>query len=72
MRHLMSPLDFTTDELEKLFDLANEIEKQPEKYAHICEGKILATCFYAMSYRHSVTRPLLPSPAPFKWLRKAK
>ena len=51
MRHLMSPLDFTTDELEKLFDLANEIEKQPEKYAHICEGKILATCFYEPSTR---------------------
>ncbi len=47
----MSPLDFTTDELEKLFDLANEIEKQPEKYAHICEGKILATCFYEPSTR---------------------
>ena len=51
MRHLMSPLDFTTDELEKLFDLANEIEKQPEKYAHVCEGKILATCFYEPSTR---------------------
>jgi len=51
MRHLMSPLDFTTDELEKLFDLANEIERQPEKYAHICEGKILATCFYEPSTR---------------------
>ncbi len=47
----MSPLDFTTDELEKLFDLANEIERQPEKYAHICEGKILATCFYEPSTR---------------------
>ena len=47
----MSPLDFTTDELEKLFDLANEIEKQPKKYAHICEGKILATCFYEPSTR---------------------
>ena len=42
MRHLMSPLDFTTEELDKLFDLANDIEKNKEKYAHICEGKILA------------------------------
>ncbi len=51
MRHLMSPLDFTTKELDELFDLANDIEKNPEKYAHACEGKILATCFYEPSTR---------------------
>lgn len=51
MRHLMSPLDFTTEELDKLFDLANDIERQPGKYAHICDGKILATCFYEPSTR---------------------
>lgn len=51
MRHLMSPLDFTTEELDKLFDLANDIERQPQKYAHICDGKILATCFYEPSTR---------------------
>lgn len=51
MRHLMSPLDFTTDELEKLFDLANDIEKNPAKYAHACDGKKLATCFYEPSTR---------------------
>ena len=51
MRHLMSPLDFTTEELDKLFDLANDIEKNKEKYAHACEGKILATCFYEPSTR---------------------
>ena len=47
----MSPLDFTVDELDKLFDLANDIEKNPEKYSHACEGKILATCFYEPSTR---------------------
>ena len=51
MRHLMSPLDFTTEELDQLFDLANSIEKNPEKYAHACAGKILATCFYEPSTR---------------------
>lgn len=51
MRHLMSPLDFTTRELETLFDLANDIERDPAKYAHACEGKILATCFYEPSTR---------------------
>lgn len=51
MRHLMSPLDFSTEELEKLFSLANDIEKNPQKYAHACDGKILATCFYEPSTR---------------------
>ena len=51
MRHLMSPLDFSTEELDKLFDLANDIEQNPSKYAHICDGKKLATCFYEPSTR---------------------
>ena len=51
MRHLMSPLDFSVDELDKLLDLANDIEKYPQKYAHSCEGKKLATCFYEPSTR---------------------
>ncbi len=51
MRHLMSPLDFTVEELDKLFDLANDIENNKEKYAHACDGKILATCFYEPSTR---------------------
>ena len=51
MKHLMSPLDFTTEELDRLFDLANDIEHNPQKYAHACEGKILATCFYEPSTR---------------------
>ena len=51
MRHLMSPLDFSVDELDRLLDLANDIEKYPNKYAHACEGKKLATCFYEPSTR---------------------
>lgn len=51
MRHLMSPLDFTVEELDKLFNLANDIEKNPKKYAHACDGKKLATCFYEPSTR---------------------
>ncbi|MCI8528691.1 MAG: aspartate carbamoyltransferase [Lachnospiraceae bacterium] len=51
MRHLMSPLDFTTQELDRLFDLANDIERNPQNYAHACEGNILATCFYEPSTR---------------------
>ncbi len=51
MRHLMNPLDFSVEELDKLFDLANNIEANPAKYAHACEGKKLATCFYEPSTR---------------------
>ena len=51
MRNLMSPLDFSVEELDKLLDLANDIEAHPEKYAHKCDGKKLATCFYEPSTR---------------------
>ena len=51
MRHLMTPMDFSVEELDRLLDLANDIEKNPEKYAHACAGKKLATCFYEPSTR---------------------
>lgn len=51
MRHLMSPLDFSVEELDKLLDLANDIERNPAKYAHACEGKKLATLFFEPSTR---------------------
>lgn len=51
MRHLMSPLDFSVEELDSLLNLAQDIEKNREKYAHICQGKKLATCFYEPSTR---------------------
>ncbi|MBR3518446.1 MAG: aspartate carbamoyltransferase [Lachnospiraceae bacterium] len=51
MRHLMNPMDFSVEELNRLFDLARDIEQHPEAYAHKCEGKKLATCFYEPSTR---------------------
>lgn len=51
MRHLMSPLDFSVEELESMMDLANRIETDPEKYAHVCDGKKIATLFYEPSTR---------------------
>ena len=51
MRHLMTPLDFSVEELDKLLDLGNDIENNPEKYAHACAGKKLATLFYEPSTR---------------------
>ena len=47
MRHL----DFSVEELDHLLDLAHDIELHPEKYAHACEGKKLATIFYEPSTR---------------------
>lgn len=47
----MSPLDFSVEELDKLFSLADDIEQNPAKYAHACAGKKLATCFYEPSTR---------------------
>ncbi len=51
LRHMMNPLDFSVEELEELFDLAGDIEKNMDSYAHKCDGKILATCFYEPSTR---------------------
>ena len=51
MRHCLTPLDFTTQELDQLFDLAADIEKNPGKYAHACDGKKIATLFYEPSTR---------------------
>ncbi len=51
MRHLMNPLDFSVEELDRLFELAADIEADPAAYAHACAGKKLATCFYEPSTR---------------------
>ena len=51
MRHLISPLDFSVEELDELLNLANDIENNPESYAEACKRKKLATCFYEPSTR---------------------
>ncbi|MBE5999103.1 MAG: aspartate carbamoyltransferase [Lachnospiraceae bacterium] len=51
MRHILTPLDFKTQELDALFDLAADIEANPQKYANACRGKKLATLFYEPSTR---------------------
>lgn len=51
MRHLISPLDFSVEELDELMDVANDIEQNPDKYKEACKGKTLATCFYEPSTR---------------------
>ncbi|MDY2629564.1 MAG: aspartate carbamoyltransferase [Lachnospiraceae bacterium] len=51
MRHIISPLDFSVEELDELMDTANDIEKNPDKYANVCNRKKLATLFYEPSTR---------------------
>lgn len=51
MRHLISPLDFSIQELDELLDLASDIEFHPDKYSNACKGKKLATLFYEPSTR---------------------
>jgi aspartate carbamoyltransferase catalytic subunit len=50
-KHLLDPMDFTLDELEEIFQLADEIITNPREFSHICDGKILATLFYEPSTR---------------------
>ena len=47
----MSPLDFSVEELNHVLDLAADIEANPKKYAHACDGKKIATLFYEPSTR---------------------
>ena len=51
MRHLIDPLDFSVEEIDALLDLAGEIERNRERYSHLCDGKTLATLFYEPSTR---------------------
>ena len=51
MRHLIDPLDFSVEEIDALLDLAGEIERNREKYSHLCDGRTLATLFYEPSTR---------------------
>ena len=51
MKHLISPLDFSVEELDQLLSLAQDIEQHPSKYSNICQGKKIATLFYEPSTR---------------------
>ncbi len=50
-KHLIDLNDFSRSEWEEIILNAVEIEKKPEKYSHVCDGKILATLFYEPSTR---------------------
>ena len=51
MRHLIDPLDFTLEETNNILDFADRIGQNRSAYAHIADGKKLATLFYEPSTR---------------------
>ncbi|EFI42020.1 MULTISPECIES: aspartate carbamoyltransferase [Peptoniphilus] len=51
LRHLIEPSDFTTEEFERLFGLADNILQDPVKYGDVCKGKLLASLFFEPSTR---------------------
>ncbi|SET36988.1 aspartate carbamoyltransferase [[Clostridium] aminophilum] len=51
MRHMLNPLDFSVEETNQLLDLATDIMSDPDKYAHVCDRKKIATLFYEPSTR---------------------
>ncbi|MBQ2895338.1 MAG: aspartate carbamoyltransferase, partial [Oscillospiraceae bacterium] len=50
-RSILEPMDMSIAELEEIFDLADEIIADPARFAHACDGKLLATLFYEPSTR---------------------
>lgn len=51
LRHLIDPLDFTIDETARVLAQAERIAADPHAYAHVADGKKLATLFYEPSTR---------------------
>ncbi len=50
-RHLIEPGNLTIEELDELFDLAECMIAEPDRFAEVCRGKILATLFFEPSTR---------------------
>ena len=68
MRHLLNPLDFSVEEIDQLLDLASDIEANPAKYAHVCDGKKIATLFYEPSTRTRLSFEAVR----LQWFRKLR
>ncbi|WP_461204738.1 aspartate carbamoyltransferase [Clostridium sp. DL1XJH146] len=50
-RSLIDPMNFSIEEMEEIFSLAEEIIEAPEEFSDVCRGKLLATLFYEPSTR---------------------
>ena len=50
-RNLIRPADFTVEEIYEILELGQRIMKNPEKFIHVCDGKLMATLFFEPSTR---------------------
>ena len=50
-RHLIEPYDFSVQELDEIFDLADQMIDRPRDYLDVCKGMVMATLFYEPSTR---------------------
>lgn len=55
LKHLIEPQDFTIEEMEELFRLADNIFANPTEYLDCCHGKILASLFFEPSTRTRIS-----------------
>ena len=51
MKHLLDPMDISTEEIDELLDLADKIIAEPKKYQEVCRHKKVATIFFEPSTR---------------------
>ena len=51
MRHLISPMDLSVEETDRLLALADRIIDDPKAFSHKCDGKKIATLFFEPSTR---------------------
>ncbi len=51
MRHLLDTTDLSLEEIDDMISLATDIINNKQKYAHVCDGKKLATLFFEPSTR---------------------
>jgi aspartate carbamoyltransferase catalytic subunit len=51
MKNVISVEDFTKEQLERVFSLADQIKREPKKFANALSGKLVATLFYEPSTR---------------------
>lgn len=51
MRYLLDTTDLTLEEINDMIALATDIIENKQKYAHVCDGKKLATLFFEPSTR---------------------
>lgn len=51
MCHLLDTTDLTLEEIDDMIALATDIIENKQKYAHVCDGKKLATLFFEPSTR---------------------